>query len=108
MQETSFTIEPALDKHLPLTVKGWNKIQISYSTEIYAGNSYLCWKIDGTDHVFKIQSRIVYENHGMNYPEHFQKTLEIFRDDFIEWAKESFKEDWMQKYKIFQQFIING
>jgi hypothetical protein len=106
--ETVFSIQPSLRKSEELEVEGWvGKLKINYSVDVYAGLSYLCWKIAGTDQVFRIQASIVYENHGLNYSEHFSLTLKKFREDYLDWEKQEFPEDWMKRYQtMFHNLII--
>jgi hypothetical protein len=107
MSETVFSIEPSLDKNMIINVPGWDKnLKILYSVEIHAGVSHLCWKIQGTEHIFRIGAAIIYEKHGLNFSDHFSLTLETFREDYKEWEKLQFPEDWMKRYqKIFQHLI---
>ena len=103
----TISLNPVFDKTLELEIEGWEKLVIMYSVEIHAGISYLCWKVQGTEQVFKIQTSIVYEKHGLNYSEHFSLTLKSFREDYLTWKEQEFKEDWMQRYhKMFHNFII--
>ena len=101
-----FSIEPIFDKNMDVEIDGWKKLNIVYSNELVSSASYLCWKIKNTEHVFRIPTRVVYENHGLNYKEHFCLTLKTFREDFIEWKKLGFTEDWMKRYdRIFSSYI---
>jgi hypothetical protein len=106
MEETVFSVQPSLDKEVTLEVPGWVKLKINYSVEFIAGLSYLCWKVQGTDQVFRIQTAIVYENHGLNYSDHFSLTLEKFREDYLEWETQGFPEVWMQRYQAMFRFLI--
>lgn len=106
MEYKVFPIKPTFDKTLNLEIEGWEKLTIHYSIEWISNVSYLCWKINETEHVFRIPTRIVYENHGLNYAEHFSLTLKVFREDYLEWKKVNFSEPWMQKYqKMFNHLI---
>ena len=100
------SIEPSLGKTVDIEPIGWEKVKILYSVEIHAGVSYLCWKIQDTDQIFKIQATIVYEKHGLSYSDHFLVTLKTFREDFIQWKNEGFPTDWMKRYeKMFSHLI---
>jgi hypothetical protein len=101
-----FSIEPILDKKLKLEPEGWHELYIEYSIEWVSNVSYLCWKIKGTQHIFRIPTRIVYEHHGLDYASHFEHTLKIFREDYLEWEKEEFPEDWMKKYQKMFHILI--
>ena len=108
MEDPGFSIQPILDKTLDLETEGWEKLVVLYSIEWVSSASFLCWKIKGTDHIFRIPARIVYENHGLNYTEHFSLALKTFREDFLEWKKAGFSEPWMKKYqKMFSSLIKN-
>lgn len=104
--DVSFSIDPILDKTLELEVEGWEKLVIFYSVELVSNVSFLFWKIKGTEHIFRIPTRIVYENHGLNYGEHFSLTLKVFREDYLSWKNSGFPEDWMKRYKQQFQFLI--
>jgi hypothetical protein len=108
MEEAVFSIQPSLDKNDEVEVEGWvGKLKINYSVEILAGVSYLCWKIEETEQVFRIQASIVFENHGLNYKDHFSLTLKSFREDYLDWERQGFPEDWMKRYqKMFHQMIL--
>jgi hypothetical protein len=104
--EAVFSIDPLLDKTVDLEVPGWEKLKIQYSVEIHAGVSYLCWKIQNTDQIFRIQATVVYEKHGLDYSDHFSITLQTFRTDYLEWESQGFTEDWMKRYQKMFQYLI--
>ena len=106
MEEAVFSLQPQLDKEADLQVPGWVKLKINYSVEFIAGLSYLCWKVQGTDQIFRIQTAIVYEKHGLNYLDHFTTTLEKFREDFLDWESQEFPEDWMKSYQSMFRYLI--
>ena len=110
MEETIFTIEPSFNKTVNIELDGWIKnLKVIYGVNIHAGISYLCWKIENTEHIFRIQSTIVYQNHGLKYLDHFLLTLKFFREDYLEWETQNFPEDWMKRYQtIFQNLIIKN
>ena len=72
-----FSINPMLNKKLDLDVEGWEKLSVLYSVEWVSNVSYLCWKVENTDHVFRIPTRIVYEKHGLKYSEHLIRASSI-------------------------------
>lgn len=101
-----FSIQPQLDKSVQFEQEGWEKTEILYSTEIHNGVSYLCWKVKDTDHIFRILTATVYQKHGLEYREHFSITLKVFREDFLEWERQGFPEEWMKRYqRIFNHLI---
>jgi hypothetical protein len=105
--EAVFSINPKFDKTASLEVPGWINLKVDYSLEFQGGVSYLCWKVKNTDQIFRVQTTVVYENHGLEYSQHFILTLKSFREDYLEWEKEGFPEDWMRRYKaMFQNMII--
>lgn len=104
MDDIVFSINPSLDKTIEIEIDGWEKIIVEYSIELFANISYLCWKVKGTHHIFRILTRVVYENHGLDYKEHFSLTLKVFREDYLDWKKIGFTEPWMKRYK--EQFEL--
>jgi hypothetical protein len=66
-----------------------------------------CWRVKGTTHTFVIPViRLDFLSSG-NYKTHFEKVLETFRDDYLEWKNEGFKTPWSNEYKNeFSRFII--
>lgn len=104
--DTVFSLQPRLDKNLQLEVEGWKKLEVLHSTEIHNGVSYLCWRVKDTDHIFRILTSTVYEKHGLEFSEHFSLTLKVFREDFLEWEKENFPEDWMKRYQRMFSHLI--
>lgn len=105
--DTVFSMSPSLDKEIVVEVEGWvDKLKINYSIEIHAGVSYLCWKIQGTEQIFRIQAALVYENHGLDYSDHFILTLSTFREDYLSWKKENFPEEWMKRYYTMFRHLI--
>lgn len=106
MEEIIFKINPLLNKEVTIEPKGWNRVKIEYSTEVYAGISYLCWKIQNTEKIFQLPARIIYEKHGLQFQEHFILTLEMFAIDYKDWESLNFPENWMIKYKEQYQHLI--
>lgn len=90
-----------------ILVDGWvNPLEISYGIYSFGISSYILWKIKGAEHTFKVPSKIVYQHHNDKVEEHFKLTLEKFREDYIDWAKNGFTEDWQKRYyNIFNKFI---
>lgn len=80
---------------------GWVPIEIEYGLRRYGASDRmeLCWRVSGTEHVFRINLELFYEDSSGDYEKHFTKVLEIFRKDYLDWWKIGFKEEWMQKYK---------
>ncbi len=96
-----------LDKVVSLEVPGWVKLEIEYSLELQAGVSYLCWRVKGTDQIFRILATMVYEKHGLAFSDHFSLTLKKFREDYMEWEEKDFPEEWMKRYqKMFYNKIL--
>jgi len=105
--DNTFSINPKLDKSITIEqLEGWNPLVVLYSVEWTLTTSYLCWKVQGTEHIFRILCGLVYENHGLDYKSHFILTLQTFREDYLEWKKQEFKEDWMKNYKQQYQTLI--
>jgi hypothetical protein len=90
-------------KTIELTVDGWiSPIFVEYAISVYGGIPSYFWRVKGTLHTFVIPvSRLDFLSKG-NYAKHFQETLEDFREDYLSWSKEGFKQGWMSEYQ--QQF----
>jgi len=80
---------------------------VEYVVDYYSDVPTCFWRVKGTDHTFTIPfTQLNYLSSG-NYKEHFEKSLSIFRDDYIEWKNRSFDADWMKQYqKQFENLII--
>ena len=81
--------------------KGWKPIIIQFGIKQF-GQSHdweMCWRVKGTNHIFRIGLNDFYKFSKNGYEEHFKEVLEIFRKDYLKWYKQGFPEDWMQKYK---------
>ena len=99
MDDAVFTIETDFSKNVEIEVDGWTKkLKILYGMSNHAGVSYLCWKIEETEQIFRIQSSVVYEKHGIKFSDHFKITLLKFREDYLEWKALDFPKDWMKRY----------
>lgn len=104
--ETTISISPAFDREAKVHPKGWQPLDIEYGTIVHGGVSFLCWKIKNTEHVFRIHTKIVLENHGTAFSEHFSRTLEVFLEDFREWEAQGFPEEWMKRYRDMYQHLM--
>jgi hypothetical protein len=94
-------------KEISIQANGWvNPLIIEYGLGYHAENLSYFWKVKGTKHTFVIPVlRIDYLTEG-NYAQHFQETLEGFKEDYKEWAKGGFTAGWMQEYRNdFSRFI---
>lgn len=60
----------------------------------------LCFRVKGTNHTFAAFENLVTLNYHADYKEYFVKTLEVFRDYFIIWSKDSRFNDceWKKEY----------
>ena len=88
--------------------KGWYPVVIEYGLSPLGESTtfQMCWRVKGTQHVFRIPLPLLYEHSKGDYEKHFSQVLETFRQDYLEWYKQGFREDWMQKYRRqFKQFI---
>jgi len=94
-------------KEVIVHVNGWvDPLIIQYGIGYHAENLSYFWRIKGTKHTFVIPTmRMDYLTEG-KYAQHFKETLEVFLEDFNQWAKEGFKTEWMQAYREdFSRFI---
>lgn len=92
---------------IKLELDGWiNPVIVEYGYIDLNDVLYLHWTIKGTSHIFTIQAQQANKMNS-NLDEHFKVTLDVFKDDFLNWAKEDFKYDWQKEYaKIFKSFLI--
>jgi hypothetical protein len=65
------------------------------------------WRIKGTQHTFVIPTlRMDFLSSG-DYIKHYEKTLEVFRQDYIEWKEQKFINEWAREYeRQFSKFIV--
>ena len=82
--------------------ENWKPLTIQYGINIIGGVSYICWKVTNTEKIFRIPSRLVYENHGLDFGDHFSLVLRTFYQDYKSWEQMGFPADWMKNYQ--QQF----
>lgn len=107
MTEVVFKLEPSLDREVFIEPIGWKRLKIEYSTEVFNGVSYICWRIADTEKVFQVAARIVYEQHGLDFSQHFVLTLNMFAEDFKSWEELGFPEPWMQSYQTqYRNFLL--
>lgn len=86
-----------------IKVKGWyNPLYVEYGLSPFGESTtfQMCWRVKGTEHVFTIPLNMLYEHSQEgDYEEHFKEVLGVFRLDYLDWYKQGFKYDWMQKYR---------
>lgn len=95
-------------KETEIQPTGWYQIKVEYGLRNYGASDRweLCWRVQGTEHIFRIMLDLFYEDSQGDYEKHFTKVLEVFRKDYLDWYKQGFPEDWMRKYKKqFGKFI---
>lgn len=88
--------------------KGWYPVTIEYGvSQLGQSQSWqMCWRVKGTDQVFRIPLEVFYENAQEDYEGHFKEVLETFRIDYLDWYKQGFPEPWMQRYRrMFKDYI---
>jgi hypothetical protein len=93
---------------LSISIDGWvSPLIIEYAMEYHHDIPSCYWRVKGTLHTFIIPMvRLNYLSAG-NYEQHFKKTLEVFREDYLAWKKEEFNVEWMSQYRNqFSKFII--
>lgn len=85
---------------------GWVPLTIEYGISDDALPTYY-WRVKGTQHTFTIPViRLDFLSSGA-YDKHFEKTLEFFREDYLEWIKNNANLQWVQEYREqFSKFII--
>lgn len=105
-----FVFETAVDEMNETAVgpKGWYPVTIEFGLAPLGESTaqQMCWRVKGTQHVFRIPLPVFYEQAQGDYEKHFCHVLETFREDYLNWYKQGFKESWMQNYRRqFKQFI---
>jgi hypothetical protein len=107
--EFNFDADTQDIKEVEVFLVGWKPpIIIQYGIKELGFSSAweMCWKVKGTQHIFRIALNELYQDCQDNYEEHFSKVLAIFRKDYLEWYKQGFTTDWMQNYnQQFSRFI---
>lgn len=99
-------------KTVNINPNGWiNPITIEFGIgrpHIYDNFPSIIWRVKGTTHCFTIyEPRINFISKG-NYEEHFKEVLEKFKDDYLSWKSEQYKNcSWVDEYrKQYSRFII--
>lgn len=88
--------------------KGWiNPLTIEYGHADYGVTPSIYWRVKGTLHTFLMPIvRLEYLSSG-NYDSHFEKVLEGFRDEYLEWKDSGFKIQWQGHYREqYKRFIL--
>jgi len=109
MENKIFNDTDSVIQEITIKPTGWSEIVIQYYIDKYGSSNLfeMVWRVKETEHVFRIQLGVFYEDSQGNYEEHFEKVLGFFRKDYLDWQKENFKLDWMQKYqRQFSGFIF--
>jgi hypothetical protein len=104
-----FETDLSQKQELYIVPEGWKSVVIEYGFKEYgAGSSWeVCWRIKGTQHIFRIPLKLLYEHSQGDYEKHFKEVLEIFREDYLEWYREGFSQDWMRNYRNqYSKFIF--
>jgi len=91
-------------KYINIHPKGWKPITIEYT--VGQANpldtlSSICWRIKGTTHSFTIyEQKLNQLCEGGEYGKHFEKVLELFRKDYLQWlTDEKYKGcEWVEEY----------
>lgn len=91
-------------KYTNIHPKGWKKVTIEYTVgqaNQYDTLSSVCWRIKGTTHTFTIyEEKINHLCEGKGYEKHFEKVLELFRSEYLDWlTKPEYKGcEWVKEY----------
>jgi len=83
-----------------IQTEGWiSPLFVEYGIGFHGILPSYFWRVKGTLHTFVIPIvRMDYLSQG-NYVEHFKEVLEKFREDYIEWNKEGWNQEWSREYK---------
>ncbi len=98
-------------KTVEIQLSGWiSPLYIEYGLyngpEVGEVPSY-CWRVKGTQHTFVIPTLRMDFLSGGDYKKHYEKTLEVFREDYITWAEQGFISEWAREYeRQFNKYII--
>jgi hypothetical protein len=87
--------------------KGWvEPLFIEYGMGVHGTTPSYFWRVKGTKHTFVIPvMRMNFLSSG-DYKKHFEESLEVFREDYIDWSQMEWTADWMKEYRQdFSKFI---
>lgn len=88
-----------------LVVNGYQaQLTIIFGYQKISNETFLLWKVDGTDKTFGIEIGYVTRDYGSNYDNYFIELLEQFRDDFLNWKKQD--DELFYKYRSFDRIIL--
>lgn len=93
---------------IEINPQGWvNPLFVEYGIALHYNTPSYFWRVKGTSHTFVIPiTRMEFLSSG-DHKSHFEKSLEKFREDYIEWKSVNFISDWMAEYREeYKKFII--
>lgn len=92
-------------KKVSVNPEGWRgPIQVEYGlaqVNKFHTHVSVVWRVVGTKHTFTEYETTINKYSQSNYAEHFKKTLEGFRDDYLSWWEDQRYEgcDWREEYR---------
>lgn len=92
-------------KKVSVNPRGWRgPIEIEYGlAQVNRFDTFtsIVWRIVGTSHTFTEYEPVINKYAKSNYAEHFTKTLEGFRDDYLSWWEDKRYKDceWKNEYR---------
>ena len=85
---------------------GWIKLTIEYGYGFISRQQNFYWRVEGTEHTFRISLQTLNEHSKGNYEEHIEYVLENFRSEYLSWAAQGFPESWMVEYHFeYRNFV---
>lgn len=87
-------------KTIKVNPNGWiSPLYVEYGQAFYDAAPAFFWRVKGTRHTFVIQvTRMDFLSQG-DYVKHFNESLEVFAEDYKEWAAENFIYEWQKEYR---------
>lgn len=76
----------------------WTPLTIEYGYGHAGTIINMFWRVKGTSHTFRIPITQLNEISKGDYESHIEEFLEIFMQDYLEWATQGFPEEWMREY----------
>lgn len=104
---SDFNNDILFKKETSIIIPGWKTpLNIEYGI---SPNKEFLFKIKDIDFVFRVYLNIFYEDLkeiNYNIDEYIKNFLTMFRNDYIQWYENGFKEEWQRKYyNLFKNYI---
>jgi len=84
----------------------WTPLSIEYGYDYISNQLYFFWRLEGTQHTFKIPYIDLMTIGDENLEKHISQFLKEFRLEYLGWASSGFSEQWMREYhEEYKHFI---